>query len=105
MNLVVMSLLDWMAHPQISSVDKIIVKYILENDEKVQDMTIVDMADTLHVSCSQISRFVRHIGFSSFSTFKESLSYHGNPQRHSMVQRRVEQRFFQQYLHEDIDYF
>lgn len=105
MNLVVMSLLDVIARPCISSVDEVIARYILENHEKVQHMSITDLSQQLGVSPSQISRFVRHIGFSSFVLFKESLSYHGPVQRHSMVQRGIKQPLFQQYLHEDIVYF
>lgn len=105
MNLVVMSLLDMLAHPHISSVDEVIARYILENHEKVQNMSISDLSNQLGVSNSQISRFVRHVGFSSFVLFKESLSYHGTAQRHSMMQRGIKQKLFQQYLHEDIDYF
>lgn len=105
MNLVVMMLLDYIADPQISPVDYMIATYILKHDTEIADMTISVFADLLHVSCSQISRFVRHIGFSSFSDFKESLLYHGNPKRHSLVQRGMDCSDFQQHIHEDIDYF
>ena len=105
MNLVVMSLLDVLSHPSRSSVDEVIARYILENHEKVQQMSMTDLSERLGVSNSQISRFVRHIGFASFALFKESLSYHGSVQRHSMIQRGIRQPLFQQYLHEDIDYF
>lgn len=105
MNLVVMMLLDYIANSQISPIDYMIATYILEHYTEVVDITITTLADLLHVSCSQISRFVRHIGFTSFVDFKESLSYHGNPNRHSLIQKGIDQANFQQYLHEDIDYF
>lgn len=87
MNLILMMLLDYMNNPHISIVDYTIAKYIVHHYTLIFDISINELADLLEVSISQISRFVRHIGFSSFQEFKEATRYHGENQRHSMIQK------------------
>lgn len=107
MNLIIMILLDYLNNPYISKVDYDIAQYIIHNPNDFMHITITQMADLLGVTISQISRFVRHIGFDSFLELKESIEYHGPISRHSLIQQKADlnQDNYQKYIHEEIDYF
>lgn len=107
MNLILMMLLDYMNNPHISIVDYTIAKYIVHHYTLIFDISINELADLLEVSISQISRFVRHIGFSSFQEFKEATRYHGENQRHSMIQKskKLDMDIYQKYIQEETQYF
>ena len=74
MNLVLMTLLDYINDPHISVVDRCIGEYIVKNINQVSLYSINQLAKSASVSISQVSRFIKHIGFQSFSDFKESLN-------------------------------
>ena len=88
MNLMMMTLLDYLNNPDISSVDFVIAQYIIHHADEFNNITITQMADLLGVSISQISRFVHHIGLSSFQECKDVIQCHGKPSRHSFIQKK-----------------
>lgn len=49
---------------------------LIQNINTLSDMSITEIADLCFVSPSTLSRFLRDIGFNSFSSFKESLGKH-----------------------------
>lgn len=51
-----------------------IYKYIVSNNEKIQYMTIRELAHELHLSTSTILRFCNKNGFDGYSEFKKALS-------------------------------
>lgn len=55
------------------SIDFIIAKYILENVDNLQHISIMDLSNACHVSKSTISRFCRKIGLEDFSEIKHEL--------------------------------
>ena len=93
MNLVLMTLLDYINDPHISVVDRCIGEYIVKNINQVSLYSINQLAKSASVSISQVSRFIKHIGFQSFSDFKESLNVHGHSQRHSLLQKDNQMKF------------
>ena len=107
MNLVLMTLLDYINDPHISVVDRCIGEYIVKNINQVSLYSINQLAKSASVSISQVSRFIKHIGFQSFSDFKELLNVHGHSQRHSLLQRdnQMEVSTYQKYVQEEIQYF
>lgn len=86
MNLIVKSFINIINNPKANSVDRYIASQMIENSFVINQMSITELADFIKVSYSQMSRFVRHIGFDSYGDFKESLLYHGNVHRHLDVQ-------------------
>ena len=44
--------------------------YILQNIEKVSEMSILELADSIHVSKSTAHRFCKKIGYEGFQDFK-----------------------------------
>lgn len=55
---------------QVSDIDRLIMKYVVNNLELVSLMRVRDLAEKTHVSSSTIMRFVERAGFESFSNFK-----------------------------------
>lgn len=82
MNLIVKSLINIINNPKANHVDRYIASQMIQNYQEIYHMSILEMSHFLNVSNSQISRFVRSIGFESYSQFKDSLSYHGDIHRH-----------------------
>ena len=107
MNLVLMTLLDYINDPYISLVDRCIAEYIVKNIRQISYYSINQLAKSANVSISQVSRFIRHIGFQSFSDFKESLNVHGSNERHSLLQKdnQMEVSTYQKYVQEETQYF
>ena len=53
--------------------DICIYKYIVSNIDKVQYMTIRELAKAIHISTSTILRFCNKNNFEGYSDFKEAL--------------------------------
>ncbi len=47
-----------------------ILEFVVKNQEKVLDMTVQELSDTMYVSTASIMRFCKKLGFSGFSEFK-----------------------------------
>ena len=108
MNLVLMQILEYLNNPKISDVDKQIAQYVVRNHYCLNHMSIQMMSNDIGVSLSQMSRFVRRIGFDSFTDFKESLDYHGNKNRHSLLQKEnsiKDEYEYKNIVQKEIDYF
>ena len=63
------SLIHHHAH-KLSDSDLIILQYVIENPNKVSELSIVDLAERVHSSKSTILRLAKKIGFSGYSEFK-----------------------------------
>ena len=50
-----------------------IAKTILQNYNKIPELTIFDLADLCYVSSSSITRFVRTLGYDSYKQFKNDI--------------------------------
>lgn len=86
MNLVILSLTHLINNSTTNIVDQTIASQIIENHELIIDMSIHELSNFLNVSPSQISRFIRTIGFYSYKDFKEALKYHGHKKRHPLIE-------------------
>lgn len=58
----------------ITPVESEIGYYILSNEKKVLEMSITELADSVHVSKSAIHRFCKRIGFSGFNELKVAVA-------------------------------
>lgn len=58
-----------------NATDKSLATYILNHRDKVENMTIRELADACHSSKSTISRFIRKIGFAGFSELKYAIKW------------------------------
>lgn len=106
MNFIVTSLLQIINNPHANAVDQQIALFILENYTHITSLSITNLADEIGVSISQISRFVKYIGLSSFGDFKELLNYHGHISRHTYVQRgEISAVDYQKKVQEEMNYF
>jgi DNA-binding MurR/RpiR family transcriptional regulator len=85
MNLIITSLYNLINNPNINSVDRTIAYTLLKDYKQIENKTIIQAAKDLHVTPSQLSRFIRVIGFDSYDEFRQSLTYHGNQKRHSYI--------------------
>ena len=52
-----------------------IAKTILQNYNKIPELTIFDLADLCYVSSSSITRFVRTLGYDSYKEFKSDIDH------------------------------
>ena len=52
-----------------------IAKTILQNYNKIPELTIFDLADLCYVSSSSITRFVRTLGYDSYKEFKSDIAH------------------------------
>lgn len=106
MNLVISLLVNLVNNPKINVVDRHIAIYLINNYKTVNMDTITILAKSLQVSISQLSRFVKNIGFSSYGEFKDAISYHGDTKRHSDLQHGlVDIDDYQRLVTEEINYF
>ena len=55
-------------------IDVTIANYILKNIYNVNKITIYDVSEKCYLSRSSVQRFVKKIGFNSFTEFKENIS-------------------------------
>lgn len=105
MNLVTTMLLNILNNPQSSTVDCDIAKYIIENHETINNLSISELSDKINVSISQVSRFVRTLGIDSYSDFKDALEFHGSQARHSYIQKElIEPSMYQKLVNDEIAY-
>lgn len=56
-------------------VNEDIARTILQNYNKIPDLTIFDLADLCFVSSSSITRFIRTMGYNSYKEFKNEISH------------------------------
>lgn len=56
-------------------VNEDIARTILQNYNKIPDLTIFDLADLCFVSSSSITRFIRTIGYNNYKEFKNEISH------------------------------
>ncbi len=56
-----------------SDTDFIIAKYILSNRDKIIDTSIYKVAEECYVSRSSVQRFIKNIGYDSFTQMKQNL--------------------------------
>lgn len=106
MNFIVTSLLQIIDNPHASTVDQQIATFIIKNHMQIKDLSITELSQQIGVSISQMSRFVKSIGLSSYSDFKELLIYHGHISRHTCVQKgNIGSDEYFQKVHEEMHYF
>ena len=60
-------------HGQLNPSELEIAAFVINNQEKVQAMSIVELADACHTSKSSIHRLTKKLGFEGFSEFKYSM--------------------------------
>lgn len=53
-----------------SKTEQEILSYLLENEESINNASIVSLADSVHISKSSILRLTKKLGFSGYSEFK-----------------------------------
>ena len=53
--------------------DNEILSYCIQNNEKVSDMKVQEVAQVLYTSPASVIRFCKKLGFSGFSEFKAAL--------------------------------
>lgn len=70
---------------ELNELDLDILNYILNNQEKVQSLGILQLAEQTHASKSSILRMTKKLGFSGYSEFKYFLR-HKNTQEISLQQ-------------------
>jgi DNA-binding MurR/RpiR family transcriptional regulator len=58
----------------LTPVEMIIADYILKNEKQILQMTILEMADSIHVSKSALHRFSKKIGLKGFNDIKVEIS-------------------------------
>lgn len=58
----------------LTPVEMIIADYILKNEKQIVQMTILEMADSIHVSKSALHRFSKKIGLKGFNDIKVEIS-------------------------------
>lgn len=56
-------------------VNEDIARTILQNYNKIPDLTIFDLADLCFVSSSSITRFIRTMGYNNYKEFKNEISH------------------------------
>lgn len=61
-------------YDQLFDAEKKIAKFILNNPEKVVDMTVSELAEISDVSIASVSRFCRKVGLKGFAQLKISLA-------------------------------
>lgn len=60
---------------QLNGLDLVIAQYILEYPERVENLSIVELAEEVHASKSSVLRFTKKLGFSGYSEFKYFLKH------------------------------
>lgn len=107
MNLIVKSFIHLINNPKTNGVDRYIASRFIQDYQKVYDLSISEISVFFHVSYSQMSRFVRNIGFDSYREFRESLLYHGSSDRHSDIQVKspISMLELKNNIIEEIEYF
>ena len=55
--------------------NRVIARHLLRNLDKLKKASIQEAADFCYVSVASVSRFIRSAGYSSFSEFRQALSY------------------------------
>lgn len=53
-----------------------LLKYFLDNSDKIKNMTIQDVAKNAYTSTASIVRFCKKLGYSGFSEFKVAIMYY-----------------------------
>jgi len=77
--------------------DEEILSYILQNKEKVSDMTIIALAEKTLTSKSSVMRLTKKLGYSGYSELKYSLANELSPVENSSIQS------FSSYQEEEIN--
>lgn len=54
----------------LGDLDKTILRYVLDNRPKIQQISITELATATYTSKSTVLRLVRKLGFAGFSEFK-----------------------------------
>lgn len=62
---------DFLYHTEHDDINHIIVKYIKKNIDRMDTMTIDELADACYVSKGKISKFCKSLGYESFIAFKD----------------------------------
>ncbi|MFV0498018.1 MAG: MurR/RpiR family transcriptional regulator [Candidatus Fimivivens sp.] len=62
------------AQTSLTKTEKLVADYMLENMDTIGLFTITDLASAIGVSDTSIVRFVRSLGFQSFSAFKKHMN-------------------------------
>ncbi|MGY3746653.1 MurR/RpiR family transcriptional regulator [Vagococcus salmoninarum] len=79
-----MSFLGQVNFNLLSEVDRSIYNYMTTNSDKIPYMRVREIADESHTSASSVMRFIRKIGYESFTDFKthfrieHEMSFQGN---------------------------
>lgn len=68
------TLLTVVNHSDVNDTNFIIARFLLDNIDRLSSMSIYSVADECYVSRSSIQRFLKQIGYDSFTSIKESAS-------------------------------
>lgn len=72
-----------------------LAKYILRHLGKgIEDMTINDLADACYTSVSSVSRFIKKIGYSSYTDFRASIETHKEVTRNELIDDNLDNMEF-----------
>lgn len=77
MNANILGILNLMSHiinEEHDTSDYVITQYILTHLKELDDISINDLVDTVHVSRSSVRRYALRLGYENFSEFKSSFS-------------------------------
>lgn len=106
MNLVISLLINLINNPKTNAVDRDIAVNLINNYKLLKIDSITILAKSLNVSISQLSRFVKNIGFNSYRDFKEIIEYHGVKSRHTDLQQGlISLTDYSKQVTEEINYF
>ncbi len=75
------TLLSVVNHSDVNDTDFTIARYLLDNMDRLSTMSIYSVADECYVSRSSIQRFLKQIGYDSFTAVKEDASKFQEHQR------------------------
>lgn len=72
---------------KLSELDENIIQYILENIDEVQGLSIMSLAEKVHVSKSSVLRLSKKLGFTGFSELKYYLKQE-TVSRHNLIEEQ-----------------
>lgn len=106
MNIVISLLINLINNPKTNAVDRDIAVNVINNYQSLKMDSITILANSLNVSISQLSRFVKNIGFNSCGDFKEAIECHGVISRHTDLQLGlINLTDYYKQVTEEINYF
>lgn len=70
----ILNLMSRVVNDEHGTSDYVITKYLLENLKQLEEISIYDIVDNVHVSRSSVRRYALRMGYDNFSEFKSSFN-------------------------------